>query len=67
MGGKKYWGFEPNSLPLNARVWFPQDEGLFPLVLIVHGNHEMIEFSDPGYAYLGKLAREPGIHRGLDR
>ena len=28
----------------------------FPLVLIVHGNHEMTKFSDPGYQdqiYLG--------------
>jgi hypothetical protein len=58
---KKYWGFEPNSLPLNARVWFPQEEGLFPLVLIVHGNHEMSEFSDPGYAYLGELLASRGF------
>ena len=58
---KKYWGFEPNNLPLNARVWFPKDEGLFPLVLIVHGNHEMNESSDPGYAYLGKLLASRGF------
>ena len=58
---KKYWGFEPNNLPLNARVWFPKDEGLFPLVLIVHGNHEMDESSDPGYAYLGKLLASRGF------
>jgi dienelactone hydrolase len=52
---KKYWGFGPNRFPLNARVWFPKGEGPFPLVLIVHGNHKMEEFSDPGYAYLGEL------------
>jgi hypothetical protein len=45
---RKYWGFEPKSFPLNARVWLPQGEGPFPLVLIVHGNHKMEEFSDPG-------------------
>ena len=59
--GRRYWGFEPNSFPLNARVWFPQDEGLFPLVLIVHGNHEMTQFSDPGYAYLGELLASRGF------
>lgn len=59
--GRKYWGFEPNSFPLNARVWFPKDEGQFPLVLIVHGNHEMTTFSDPGYAYLGELLASRGF------
>ncbi len=49
-----YWGFTPKDFPLNARVWYPQGEGPFPLVLIVHGNHDMKEFSDPGYAWLGK-------------
>jgi hypothetical protein len=58
---KTYWGFEPNSLPLNARVWYPKDKGLFPLVLIVHGDHRMDEFSDPGYAYLGELLASRGF------
>ena len=58
---KKYWGFEPNSFPLNARVWYPQGDGPFPLVLIVHGNHKMEEFSDPGYAYLGELLASRGF------
>ena len=58
---KEYWGFDPNNLPLNARVWFPKDEGLFPLVLVVHGNHEMDEFSDRGYAYLGELLASRGF------
>ena len=58
---RKYWGFEPNRFPLNARVWLPQGEGPFPLVLIVHGNHKMEEFSDPGYAYLGELLASRGF------
>ena len=57
---KRYWGFEPNSVPLNARVWFPKGAGPFPLVLMVHGNHKMEEFSDPGYAYLGELLASRG-------
>ena len=35
-------------------------EGLFPLVLIVHGNHLMNDYSDPGYEYLGKLLASKG-------
>ena len=50
-----YWGFTPEAMPLNARVWYPDGEGPFPLVLIVHGNHDMKDFSDPGYRYLGEL------------
>jgi dienelactone hydrolase len=58
---KKYWGFDIDKLPLNARVWYPEGQGPFPLVLIVHGNHEMSQFSDPGYAYLGELLASRGF------
>ena len=58
---KKYWGFDVDKLPLNARVWYPDGPGPFPLALIVHGNHNMSEFSDPGYAYLGELLASRGI------
>ncbi|MHC4438336.1 MAG: hypothetical protein ACYS3S_13325, partial [Planctomycetota bacterium] len=42
----RYWGFGFDRLPLNGRVWFPEGDGPFPLVLIVHGNHNMKDFSD---------------------
>ncbi|MBN2004838.1 MAG: MFS transporter [Anaerolineae bacterium] len=57
----KYWGFGPEALPLNARVWYPEGAGPFPLVLIVHGNHFMEDFSDPGYEYLGQLLAGQGF------
>jgi len=56
-----YWGFGPEALPLNGRVWYPEGEGPFPLVLIVHGNHAMEDFSDHGYAYLGELLASRGF------
>jgi dienelactone hydrolase len=56
----KYWGFDAKRLPVNGRVWYPEGPGPFPLVLIVHGNHGMKEFSDPGYAYLGELLASRG-------
>jgi dienelactone hydrolase len=56
-----YWGFGPDALPLNGRVWYPQGNGPFPLVLIVHGQHPMEDFSDPGYAYLGELLASRGF------
>jgi dienelactone hydrolase len=57
----RYWGFGFDKLPLNGRVWFPEGDGPFPLVLIVHGNHNMKDFSDPGYEYLGKLLASRGF------
>ncbi|HSR41122.1 MAG TPA: hypothetical protein VLL48_03095 [Longimicrobiales bacterium] len=56
-----YWGFSPDSFPVNARVWYPAEGGPHPLVLIVHGNHDMKEFSDPGYGYLGRLLASRGF------
>jgi len=49
-----YWGFDRRAFPLNGRVWYPEGEGPFPLVLVVHGNHSMRDYSDPGYTYLGE-------------
>jgi hypothetical protein len=55
-----YWGFGPQELPLNGRVWYPHGEGPFPLTLVVHGNHHMIDYSEPGYEYLGELLASRG-------
>ena len=57
----KYWGFGFNKMPVNGRVWYPDGAGPFPLVLIVHGNHNMKDFSDPGYGYLGELLASRGF------
>ena len=55
-----YWGFSPDSFPINARVWHPDAPGPHPLVLVVHGNHNMRDFSDPGYDWLGELLASRG-------
>jgi hypothetical protein len=62
----KYWGFGPDQFPIQGRVWMPVDANDAalpprPLVLIVHGNHGMESFSDPGYAYLGELLASQGF------
>lgn len=57
----KFWGVDEKSLPINGRVWYPKGEGPFPLALIVHGNHSMHDYSDPGYEYLGRLLASHGI------
>jgi len=58
---KWFWGFGPDQFPLNGRVWFPEGKGPFPLVLIAHGDHQMEEFSDSGFAYLGELLASRGF------
>ncbi|WP_339666204.1 hypothetical protein [Maribacter arcticus] len=58
---ERYWGFGAENFPLNGRVYMPEGEGPFPLTLIVHGNHSMIDYSDDGYGYLGNLLASRGI------
>ncbi|MHA7965156.1 MFS transporter [Paenibacillus sp. CAU 1782] len=54
------FGFGSEAMPLNGTVWYPEGEGPFPLVLIVHGNHVATDLSDTGYAYLGQLLASRG-------
>jgi len=56
-----YWGFDFKHFPVNGRVWYPEGPGPFPLVLVVHGNHGMEDYSDPGYAYLGEHLASRGF------
>ena len=58
---ERYWKFGVKEFPLNGRVFLPKGEGKFPLVLIVHGNHSMIDYSDDGYGYLGELLASHGM------
>jgi dienelactone hydrolase len=58
---KEFWGFDLKKAPINGRVWYPEGPGPFPLVLVVHGNHNWKEFSDPGYQYLGELLASRGF------
>ena len=57
----RFWGFDAKRLPIQGRVYYPDGPGPFPLVLTVHGGHEMEDFSDPGYGYLGELLASRGI------
>ncbi len=58
---ERFWGFGGKAFPLNGRVWMPHGDGKFPMILIVHGNHGMEDFSDSGYAYLGELLSSRGF------
>jgi predicted dienelactone hydrolase len=58
---KKTFGFDNTAFPLNARVWYPDTAGTFPLVLVVHGNHNPLEYSDPGYEWIGQRFASRGF------
>ena len=58
---ENYWGFGVKNFPLNGRVYMPEGKGPFPLILIVHGNHSMVDYSDGGYGYLGELLASRGF------
>nr|WKN35214.1 hypothetical protein K4G66_22815 [Tunicatimonas sp. TK19036] len=58
---ERFWGFGVKEFPLNGRAYMPEGEGAFPLVLVVHGNHSMIDYSDDGYGYLGELLASRGF------
>jgi len=58
---ENFWGFNPSQLPVNGRTWLPKEQGPFPIILMVHGNHTMEYFSTSGYDYLGELLASRGF------
>ena len=50
-----------DKVPLRGVGYYPNGTGPFPLVLIVHGNHNPTHASHTGYDYLCKLLAEHGI------
>jgi len=62
------WGFDPTRLPLNARVWIPDGASGAPLVLLVHGTHDMRTPSEEGFEYLAaELARRGMVVASIDQ
>ncbi len=57
---EKQLGFNIFDVPLNGMYYMPEEEGEYPLVLIVHGNHEMTHDSENGYGYLGRYLASRG-------
>jgi hypothetical protein len=58
---KMILGHDLENMPVNGTVWYPDDHGIYPLVLMVHGNHNLADFSDPGYEYLGRHLASRGF------
>ncbi|OQY37550.1 MAG: hypothetical protein B6229_08255 [Spirochaetaceae bacterium 4572_7] len=57
---KKYWGIEYNALPLRGKIIYPEEKGLYPVIIVVHGNHLAEDLSHNGYDYLLKALAHNG-------
>lgn len=55
-----YWGYGVDEIPLEGKVWYPEDAGKCPLFFIVHGNADMTTQSYLGYEYLGEYLAKVG-------
>jgi hypothetical protein len=56
----RYWGFDSRRLPLQGRVFLPEGEGRFPLVVLVHGQRSAETASERGFDYLAALLASRG-------
>lgn len=55
-------GFGLDAVPRNAVVWYPAEgEGPHPLVLVMHGNANLLVPSEDGYAWLGEHLASHGM------
>ena len=55
------WPFDNSQVPINGQIRIPEGDGLFPLAVFAHGNHDAAENSTPGYLYLCELLASHGI------
>ncbi len=65
---ERYWGYGADAVPLNGRLHYPGEPGVYPVVVMVHGNHPPFWFSEAGYDYLGRhLASHGMIFASVDQ
>lgn len=57
---ERYWGYGMDKIPLEGKVWYPKEEGMYPILFIIHGNADAAKSSYLGYEYLGKYFAQTG-------
>lgn len=61
-------GFDPRRLPVAGRAWVPEGAAAAPLVLLVHGTHDMRVASEVGFGWLAEaLARRGFVVASVDQ
>lgn len=56
----RYWGYGVDKIPLEGKVWYPKEDGTYPILFIIHGNADGAKPSYLGYEYLGKYLAQSG-------
>lgn len=55
-----YWGYGIDEVPLAGKIWYPTEGENYPVMFIIHGNHNMTTKSYLGYDYLGEYLASNG-------
>ena len=55
-----YWDYPLTQVPLQGRVWYPEEVRHCPVLFFAHGNHEITTESYLGYDYLGEYLASHG-------
>ncbi|MFT4145692.1 MAG: hypothetical protein QM644_14665 [Mobilitalea sp.] len=55
-----YWGYDIDQVPLTGKIWYPTEGSNYPVMFIIHGNHNMTTKSYLGYDYLGEYLASNG-------
>lgn len=55
-----YLGYGVDEIPLQGKVWYPEETGRYPVLCIIHGNADMAKESYLGYEYLGEYLASSG-------
>lgn len=58
---KLFFGYTPAHVPYEGDLYLPVGAKNVPLVVFVHGNHNMIEDNKGGYDYLGRYLAARGV------
>ena len=56
-----FFGYTPAHVPYEGDLYLPVGVKHAPLVVFVHGNHNMIEDNQGGYEYLGRYLAARGV------
>lgn len=58
---KLFFGYTPGHVPYEGDLYLPVGVKNAPLLVFVHGNHNMIEDNKEGYDYLGRYLAARGV------
>ncbi|KXB68035.1 hypothetical protein HMPREF1863_00352 [Aedoeadaptatus coxii] len=58
---EKYFGYTPGRIPYIGEIYMPKGKMHAPLLVFVHGNHNMLADNYKGYDYLGRYLAARGI------